>query len=120
MFIVGEGIIDVHIHISQTKKDRVACLVVGEYFGEMALLCGEKRSATVTARTDVILFEIQRSTIKSFMQQYQDFAEKLSLSIAKRQATNLDFTIESIAQKNNEEKTASELKKVFLQFLWDK
>lgn len=130
MFIIAEGIVDVQITIDlhrdndkdgkeDTELNRVACLVDGEYFGEMALLRGEKRNANIIARTDVVIYEIKRGTIKWFVQQYPDFAEKLSLSILRRNAANSDVRASIIEQKDNEEKAASEFMNAFKKFLWD-
>ncbi len=130
MFIIAEGIVDVQIAIglhrnnSENRKEdvelnRVACLVDGEYFGEMALLKGEKRNANIIARTDVVIYEIQRETIKWFVQQYSDFAEKLSLSVLRRNATNSDVRARVIEEKDNEKKAVSEFINAFKKFLWD-
>lgn len=45
-FIVLDGEVDVH-----RDFERVATLGAGEFFGEMALVRGEKRNARVTARS---------------------------------------------------------------------
>ncbi len=130
MFIIAEGIVDVKITIGlnrdndndgmeDTEINRVACLVDGEYFGEMALLKGEKRSANVVARTDVVIYEIQRSTVKFFIERYPDFAKKLSLAIMRRKAANDNTRDDVIEQKDNEEKAASEFMNAFKKFLWD-
>ncbi len=71
MFIIAEGAVDVSLSVSNTDKDGntqtsssvVATLSDGDFFGEMSLLCGEKRSATVIASCSVILFRIHRSAL---------------------------------------------------------
>jgi branched-chain amino acid transport system substrate-binding protein len=119
MYLVGEGIVDVCIPVANNESNRIACLVDGEYFGEMALLCGEKRNATIIARTDVVLYEIQRDIVKKFIQQYPDFAEKLSLSITKRQSINSQLKTNPSDKKKSEAKVASEFMSAFKKFLWD-
>jgi branched-chain amino acid transport system substrate-binding protein len=118
MYLVGEGIVDVCVPVDNDKNNRIACLVDGEYFGEMALLCGEKRNANIIARTDVVLYEIQRDIVKKFIQEYPDFAEKLSISITKRQSVNLQFRSDTFEHKNEEAKVASEFMNAFKKFLW--
>lgn len=130
MFIIAEGIVDVQITIGLQRDNdhdgredistnRVACLVDGEYFGEMALLKGEKRNADIIARTDAVIYEIQRETVKRFVQEYPDFAEKLSVSILKRNSANFNTRSNVIGQKDNEEKAASEFMNAFKKFLWN-
>lgn len=52
-FLIAEGSADVTI-----KGKKVTTLKKGETFGEMSLLDGEPRSATVTAKTDMALYRI--------------------------------------------------------------
>jgi small-conductance mechanosensitive channel len=118
MFIISEGIVDVKINIS-SNDNRVACLVDGEYFGETALLQGESRNATVAAQTDVVVYEIQRTIVKQFVEQYSDFAQRLSLAIVKRQLSNSNTRENALDRKEKEEKTAVEFMNAFKKFLWN-
>ena len=52
-FLIGSGTAEVTI-----KRKKVSTLKKGETFGEMSLLDGEPRSATVTAKTDMTLYRI--------------------------------------------------------------
>lgn len=132
MFIIAEGVVDVDRELELTQDDstseaertvenqRVGCLVDGEYFGEMGLLLGEKRTATVKARTDVILYEIDRETVKKVVEKYPDFVDKISTAIAKRKLKNQKLEDELIKQKEEDEKTISELVNAFRKYLWDR
>lgn len=127
MFIIAEGIVDVQLDLSgqienkeeqEKQTHRIACLVDGEYFGEMALLKGEKRTADVIARTDVVLYEIDRETIKTFIEQYPNFAEKLSLSLLARDSMNIETMANAVERKAKEEKAISEFVQACKKFLW--
>lgn len=52
-FMIIEGTADVTI-----KRKKVSTLKAGDSFGEMSLLDGQPRSATVTAKTEMTLFRI--------------------------------------------------------------
>jgi small-conductance mechanosensitive channel len=55
MFLVIDGAVAITVG---PEKREVAVTKAGGYFGEMSLLTGDRRSATVTARTDSTLLEI--------------------------------------------------------------
>ena len=55
MFIVGSGRAVV---VLEPDRREVATIEPGGYFGEMSLLTGEPRTATVLARGDTLVFEI--------------------------------------------------------------
>jgi CRP-like cAMP-binding protein len=83
MFIIVRGNVDVVIH-SKGSDTVVATLHQGEAFGEMCLLTGEARSATVVAKTDCDLWEIDRAVLQPLMQENPALAERLSELLARR------------------------------------
>jgi CRP-like cAMP-binding protein len=62
----------------------VARLGEGEFFGEMSLLTGERRSATVTAETDTDVIEVSKPDFSLILQADAALAEKLAAVIDKR------------------------------------
>ncbi|MEO6742345.1 MAG: mechanosensitive ion channel family protein [Chthoniobacteraceae bacterium] len=87
MFVIVHGEVDVVIHANGTDTT-VATLHPGEAFGEMCLLTGEKRSATVLAKSDCELWEIDRAHLQPLIQENQALAERLSEMLARRQMMN--------------------------------
>ena len=61
MFVVGRGSVRVTIRPGATE---VATIPAGGYFGEMSLLTGEPRTATVSAITDCVLLEISAADFR--------------------------------------------------------
>ncbi len=60
--IVAKGTVEVH------RDDRVvAQLTAGDYFGEISLIDGEPRSATVVAVDDVVLLELSSSDFDALL-----------------------------------------------------
>ncbi len=62
----------------------VARLRRGHYFGEMSLLTGEPRAATVVALEDVVLLEVDRPTFARLFVAYPGLARQLSALLAQR------------------------------------
>ncbi|MGA1861914.1 mechanosensitive ion channel family protein [Deferribacter thermophilus] len=62
MFVVIDGELEI---IKNGKK--IAEITKGDMFGEMSLLTGEKRMATVITKTDSTLLEISRPVFKVFL-----------------------------------------------------
>ena len=83
----------------------------------MALLRGEKRNATIIAKSDVVLYQIRRETIKKFMDSYADFAEKLSTAIVERSTENEAKKTEFMKELSKKEDPISEFMNAFKSFL---
>lgn len=66
----------------------VASIEKSEVFGEMSLLTGEKRKATVIAKTEAHLLEITKEIINPFIQK-GDFLNALASLIVERQMENV-------------------------------
>jgi CRP-like cAMP-binding protein len=62
----------------------VARLGPGEFFGEMTLLTGEPRSATVTAVSDSQLIEITVEAFRRFVLDNPAVLEQVSAAVAER------------------------------------
>jgi len=85
LFIVRRGSLDVHIDDAP-----VGTLREGDIFGEMSLLTGEKRKATVTAASEVRLVEISKEDIDPVIRAKPDLLEKLSAILARREESNIE------------------------------
>lgn len=81
MFIVERGRLDVVIGSGQ----RVATTEAGGYFGEMSLLTGAARTATVTAVTDCALVEISVDAFREYVQSHPDVLAQLAAAAGARQ-----------------------------------
>ena len=62
LFVVVEGQLDVH------RNDQpVAQLAPGDYFGELSLIDGEPRSATIVARDEVVLLTLTAADFNALL-----------------------------------------------------
>ena len=98
MFILVDGTAKVHID-RNGHSVQVGSLKTGDCFGEMSLLTGEKRSATVEAVTDCDVLEIGKSVFGDILRQTPALAEKLSELLAHRRMEN-EGILASTAEKN--------------------
>ncbi len=83
MFIVLRGEVDVLVS-ANGEEVHVAKITHGEAFGEMCMLTGEARSATVVARTDTEIWEIRRDVLQPLLQESPSMLERMSHLLAKR------------------------------------
>ena len=90
MFVLLEGDADVYVRPEEKggEATRVAALLVGDYFGEMSLLSGEKRSATVVATSDCHVLEIAKAHLAPMLQENAALLKSLSEMLAQRRLDN--------------------------------
>lgn len=84
LFIVLRGEASVTVEAA-TDEVEVARLGRGKFFGEMALVTGEARKATVRARSECELLVIDHDAFEAVLQGRAELVEKLSLVLAERQ-----------------------------------
>ena len=85
--VLGEGILDVEI----IRKDMVPIrdrIAPGEVFGEISLLTGQPRTATVTAALDSVVYEIHRQDLDPILKRRPEIAEGLAAVMAEHRAYN--------------------------------
>lgn len=83
MFILLEG--DAEVFVRAGDHDtRVATLRPGDYCGEMSLLTGAPRSATVLASKDCEVLEIAKPVVAELLQKNQTLVAKLGELLAQR------------------------------------
>ena len=76
-----------------------AQLQPGEFFGEMSLLDGEPRSATIVATTDLLLV-VDRSHFWRLLDETPDLIRRM-LTILSRRVRRLEQTIHAILHGTN-------------------
>ncbi|MBT8059667.1 MAG: cyclic nucleotide-binding domain-containing protein, partial [Gammaproteobacteria bacterium] len=73
------------------KEKELATAGPGEIIGEMALINSEIRSATVTARTDCTLAQIDQKSFESLLRYVPDFSMHVMNVLANRLQTAYDL-----------------------------
>ena len=86
MFVVASGAVEVLVRRPDGKDMPIATLEAGAVFGEIALLTGEERSATVRAVHEVVLYEITKEAMQPIIEARPQLVVELALLMAARQA----------------------------------
>lgn len=83
LYLVVAGQAQVHVD-GPDGHTRVGELGPGTVFGEMGMLTGAPRRATVTARTDVICYRLDKEGFESIVRGRPDIAEAMARVLAER------------------------------------
>ena len=78
-FLILDG--SAHVEVSQRKRSRLG---PGQYFGEMSLLDGGPRSATVIADTPLRLLVIKRRNFANLLREAPDLTQSLLTTLSRR------------------------------------
>ena len=84
MFVVVDGQVQVTASQENTAPVLVKILQAGDFFGEMSLLTGSARVATVTALVESRILEISKQSFQAILHGQPDLVEALGLSLQSR------------------------------------
>jgi len=106
LFIMAAGEVEITKQLTlvldeDTPKERVMIRLKAEdgvYFGEMALLESETRSATVTALTDCSLLELHQKDFLELIEQHPAMGIKLLLRLAQILSRHLRKTNQDVVK----------------------
>lgn len=105
--VEGKGSLAMHVvlqgsaEVSKDGSRTVRTLGVGDYFGEISLIDGKPRSATVTAKGPLTTLAIPQNAVKTLMDDDPDFVRHLMLLVCARLRTAeraLDEALRSTAE----------------------
>ena len=115
MFVLLHGA--AAVSVSQNgSMIRVGSLHMGDCFGEMSLLTGEKRTATVRAEQDCEVIEISKPAMAAVLRDAPDVVTQLSELLATRKMET-EGLLKDAGQTMAEEKKAREYRATFLRRL---
>ena len=86
LFVVRDGIFDVHVRDADGNDRVVKRLFPGDYAGEASLLTGAPRNATIEAVTASMVYEIDKAHFEPFLSARPDMAERLAAALVARNA----------------------------------
>lgn len=86
MYVIDSGRVQVSLESPETPPKPLADLGPGDFFGEMSLMTGEARSATVTAVEESLLVEVDKEAFRSVLEQAPGLVAPLGQYLAARAA----------------------------------
>lgn len=98
MFFIVEGEVEV-IKQFDTKKHTIAKLGAGRSVGEMSLIDGAPRSATVRAKTDLSLIVLKREDFQKLLAEQPQIANRILMGIANLLSQSLRDTNKNFTEK---------------------
>ena len=84
LYVIRRGVVDVTANGADGNPIHLNELTSPAFFGEMALMTGERRNATIRARTDVEVLEMNRGGFTELFRMHPDAASQMSEIIAAR------------------------------------
>jgi uncharacterized membrane protein len=103
MYIVESGDINIHLPGDASQRISLKDIARGEYFGELSLFDDKPRSASALATTNTVLLELQRSTLKAYLQRRPGAAMAILRTMSERLRETNTLLSERAAKNVDEE-----------------
>ena len=84
LYVLVEGQAEVRVSVDGTTSRSIATLHAGDFFGEMGLMTGAPRSATVVALTDATCVRLDKEGFVDILHRRPEIAEEISRLLARR------------------------------------
>jgi CRP-like cAMP-binding protein len=97
LYIIIEGKADVQVTVDG-RSEKLASLGEGDFFGEMGMMTGAPRSATVFAETDMLCYRLDKDAFQKIITSRPEIAEDISHVLARRR-----LELESVREELSEE-----------------
>jgi small-conductance mechanosensitive channel/CRP-like cAMP-binding protein len=98
LYIMTVGDAEVRVAVDGNLNKKVATLHAGDFFGEMGLMTGAPRTATVVAQTNAECYRLDKKSFQDILQRRPEIAEDISHILARRRVE-----LEAVREGLNEE-----------------
>lgn len=95
LYIIINGEAEVYVETEHGSKTSLSVLGKGDFFGEMGMMTGAPRSASVVARTDVECYRLDKTAFESIVQARPTIAEEITHILVRRRA-ELDQAVQTM------------------------
>jgi len=112
LYLITRGDAEVRVSIDETHSERIAVLHQGGFFGEMSMMTGDPRAATVIALTDVVCYRLDKEAFNDILRNRPEIAEDMSEQLARRRVE-----LEAAREDLNEEAMQARMRSHQVDFL---
>jgi small-conductance mechanosensitive channel/CRP-like cAMP-binding protein len=84
LYLITKGEAEVRVSADGNISEHLATLGTGDFFGEMGMMTGETRTATVIALSDVECYRLDKEAFHEILQSRPEIAESISEILARR------------------------------------
>ncbi len=95
LFIIINGEVEVYVGGSDSERRRLNVLSKGNFFGEMSLMTGSPRVASVIAKTDLACYRLDKDAFEEILRERPGIAEEVSHVLVERRA-QLDSALQNL------------------------
>ena len=106
LYILVRGKVSVQVSVDGAEPRELAQLHEGDYFGEMGLMTGEPRTATIVALSNVDSFRLDKEAFREMLQSRPGIAEALADELARRR-TELEAVRENLDKETQARRLAA-------------
>jgi signal transduction histidine kinase len=101
-YMILEGEVEVTKVINNSEKRLLKTLQPGDFFGEMGLIHNAPRAATVTAKSDVIVLELDKEAFDTVLHRSSSVSLAMVREISKRLRQNDEMAIDDLRLRAGE------------------
>lgn len=116
LYVIIEGVVGIWIAFEEGKPIEVARMGAGSFFGEMELLTGEPRTASVITIQETQVFEITKEIIAPVIRERPDVVQRISKIMKGRQLSNEYIRTSLVALKQEEHQSSGQILKKIRRF----
>lgn len=84
LYVLTRGQVEIRVNTPDGDAKRVHVLSAPDFFGEMALITGGRREASVVALTDIECLRIARAAFRSLLERRPELAQEVAEVLAER------------------------------------
>lgn len=106
-YLILSGAVEV---VVESIDQQVAVRQAGEFIGEMSLLLGTPRTATLRTIEDTILFVVDYDNLHSLLRQHRTLADQIAEALSQRQESLRSLGV-AVVEETKEETTFEQIRK---------
>jgi CRP-like cAMP-binding protein len=104
LYILTRGEADVFLELPDGGRRRIDTVRGGQFLGEMGLMTGAQRSATVIARTEVLSYRLDKESFQEVLARRPELAEEISQVLVRRR-----FALDNLQHELDSESAAQQI-----------